>query len=326
MLPPFLLDLLRSQHGLAAHHQIRADEPNPTARRAIHRHPDLQPASPRVLRHRAVAPCREQDILLGVLDAGPDALLWGKPGATLWGFGRFRLLPPHAAVPRRTLPRNPIAQLHRVRHLGDDERAVHLDIPTARPETIILWLLGMWTHRFGHETAVARGAVDLDQAWRQRLIDGEFIHALADRSGGRGRSGIVVLRSLLQKRPPDYQPAGSRLEERFEEGIGERVAARLDRQVTVDVEQAIRTVDFRARNLPHIVEINGEAFHTSLTDRAHDAARYRRLLELGYSVMVLWEYDVWHDIGAVRRAVSAYLRTPDAVPTLHRPTKAPWEW
>ena len=37
------------------------------------------------------------------------------------------------------------------------------------------------------------------------------------RSGGRGRSGIVVLRTVLETRPVDYQPAGSRLEERFEE-------------------------------------------------------------------------------------------------------------
>ena len=326
MLPPFLTGLLQAQHGLVALHQIRAEEPNENARRALRRHPDLRRASPRVLRHRAVPRSREQDILLGVLDAGPGALLWGKPGACLWGFSRFRLLPPHVVVTRRTPLADPVAQLHRVRHLGDDERSVHLDVPVARPETIILWLLGMWTHRFGHEIAAERGAVDLDQAWRQRLIDGDFIHELAARSGGKGRSGIVVLRSLLQKRPPDYQPAGSRLEERFEELVGETLADRLDRQVTVDVEKAVRTVDFRVHDEPRIIEINGEAFHTSLTDRANDLERYARLLEMGYSVMVLWEYDIWHDAHTVRRVVDRYVRHPDATPRLHRPTKAPWEW
>ena len=326
MLPSFVLDLLRHQHGLAALHQIRQHEPNRTARRALYRHPDLEHRSPRVLRHRAVAPSREQDILAGVLDAGPDAVLWSKSAACHWGFSRSRVLPPHVAIVRRPVEGDHLAQLHRVRHLADDERTSHLDIPTARPETTILWLLGMWTHRFGHEIATERGAVDLDQAWRQRLIDGTFIHELAARSGGKGRSGIVVLRTLLDKRPPDYQPAGSRLEERFEEIVGTEAAARLDRQVTVDVEKTIRTVDFRVRSLPHIIEINGEPFHTSLTDRTNDCERYVRLLELGFSVMVLWEYDIWHDTTTVRRVVDRFTRVPDPVPTLHRPTKAPWEW
>lgn len=326
MLPPFVVDLLRRQHGLAGVHQIRASEPNPAARRAIYRHPDLERRSSRVIRHRAVPESREQDILAGVLDAGPGAVLWGKPGACHWGFSRFRVLPPHVAVLRRSIEGDHLAQLHRVRHLGDDERTSHLGIPIARPETIVLWLLGMWTHRLGHEIAAERGAVDLDQAWRQRLIDGPFIHELAERSGGKGRSGIVVLRTLLEKRPPDYRPAGSRLEERFEEGIGEHASRRLDRQVTVDAEKAVRTVDYRVRSMPHVIEINGEAFHSSLTDRANDERRYARLLDLGYSVMVLWEYDIWHDIRTVRRAVDPYSRVPDAEPTLHRPTKAPWEW
>ena len=326
MLPSFVLDLLRHQHGLVALHQIRQHEPNRTARRALYRHPELEHRSPRVLRHRAVATSREQDILAGVLDAGPGAVLWSKSAACHWGFSRFRLLPPHVAIARRPVERDHLAQVHRVRHLADDERTSHLDIPTARPETTILWLLGMWTHRFGHEIAAERGAVDLDQAWRQRLIDGTFIHELATRSGGKGRSGIVVLRTLLNKRPPDYQPAGSRLEERFEECIGDRCAGRLERQVTVDAEKAVRTVDYRVRALPHIIEINGEAFHSSLTDRANDRRRYARLLELGYSVMVLWEHDIWHDLSTVRRAVDGYVRTADAQPTVHRPTKAPWEW
>ena len=135
----------------------------------------------------------------------------------------------------------------------------------------------------------------------------------------------MVLRELLEQRPPDYQPAGSRLEERFEEIVPWTVRRELRRQVTVDVEQAIRTVDFRLDTWPLIAEINGEAFHTSLTDRAADDVRYDRLLELGFSVVVWWEYDVWHDQATIPTVMLDLLRNPDQQPTLHRPTRAPWE-
>ncbi len=183
----------------------------------------------------------------------------------------------------------------------------------------------MWTHRFGHEIASERTATTIDQAWRQGLIDGHAVHALAERAGGRGRSGIVVLRDVLESRPPDYRPAGSGLEERFEAIVSPEVARSLERQVTVDAEVVIRTVDFRLRRWPLIVEINGEAFHTSLTDRAADAERYARLIDLGFSVAVFWEYDIWHDKDAVRSAMERLLRHPDLTPRIHRPTRAPWE-
>lgn len=326
MLPSPIAELLRTQIGLISYHQIRLIEPWEAARRAIHRHPDLESLTPRVLRHRAVPPCSQQCLLAGVLDAGPSALLWGKSAACHCGFSRFRLLPPHVAVSRTHVKGERFGQLHIVRNLDACDRMLHADIPTARPEITILWLAGMWTHRFGHDIASERLAVALDQAWRQRLIDGQFIHDLVTRSGGKGRSGIVVLRQVLETRPPEYQPAGSRLEERFEEIVPPNVRAHLDRQVTVDIEPVVRTVDFRLRTWPLIIEINGEAFHTSLTSRAADAERYERLLSLGFSVVVFWEYDIWHDARTVHRVMAHLHRSPDATPTLHRPTKAPWEW
>lgn len=326
MLPEQIVPILQRQHSLIAKHQVRAIEPCPSARRAIYRNPDLETLTPRVLRHRASPPSTHQSMLVGVLDAGPGAQLWGKSAAGHWGFGRFRLLPPHVAVRRAHVKGDRVGQIHIVRHLDDIDRTVHADIPVARPEVVILWLAGMWTHRFGHEVAGERVAVALDQAWRQRLVDGRFIHELAARSGGKGRSGIVVLRQALEQRPPDYRPAGSRLEERFEETLPRTVREKLDRQVTVDVEPSVRTVDYRLRTWPLIVEINGEAFHTSLTDRAADAARYEHLLSLGFSVVVFWEHDIWHDPSTVCRAMTLLHRSPDPSPTLHRPTKAPWEW
>lgn len=325
MLSEVVLRLLHLQRGLVAQHQIRDAVPDERERRSIYRHPELDRASTRVLRHRAVPWSVEQQLMLGVLDAGRDARLWGKSAASHWGLTRFRRLPAHVARPRRSTRGTDVAQLHQIRHLDHRDVTMHDDIPVARPEVVILWLCGMWTHRLGHDLALDRAGVALDQAWRQRLIDGQFLHDLVARSGGCGRSGIVVLRQLLDNRPPDYQPAGSRLEERFEELVPSVVRRDLRRQVTVDTESAIRTVDYRLDAWPLIAEINGEAFHTSLTDRTADAERYERFLELGYSVVVFWEHDIWYDAPTVAEAMLRLVRNPDEKPTLHRPTRAPWD-
>lgn len=325
MLPDAIVGLLRAQAGLVARHQVRRLVPERDRRRSVYRDPQLEAATPRVFRHRAVAPSQRQAVLTAVLDAGSTALLWGKSGATWFGFGRERLLPAHVAVTRALRYTSSVGQLHVVGALDGRDVTRHLDVPIARPELVVLWLAGAWTHRYGHEIAAQRSARVLDQAWRQRLIDGAYIHELAGRSGGRGRSGIVVFREILEPRPPDYQPAGSRLEERFEQLVSPAVRRLLRRQVTVDVEPVVRTVDYRVDGRPIVVEINGEAWHSSLTDRADDEERYERLLALGFSVVVLWEYDIWHDARTVRSAMDRIVARPDSEPTLHRPTPAPWE-
>lgn len=326
MLCEQVLHLLRLQRGLIASRQLCVAEPDKYRRRRMYERAEFEWATPRVLRHRATAWSVEQELMLGVLDAGRGARLWGKSAASHWGFSRFRRLPAHVGVPRGARTASRLPQIHVLRLLADGDLVTHDDIPIARPECVVLWLAGMWTHRFGHEVAKVRVDRALDQAWRQGLIDGPFIHHLAERSGGRGRSGIVVLRESLAERPIDYQPAGSGLEERFEEIVPLAVRALLRRQVTVDWEPVVRTVDFELTSWPLIVEINGEAFHTSLTDRAADAERYERLLDLGYSVAVFWEYDIWHDAESVNAAMRHLARTPDRIPSLHRPTKAPWQW
>jgi len=324
VLPDDVLDLLRCQAGVVARHQIRAVVGAQRDRRRIYHHPDLEAVTPRVLRHRAASPSAEQRLQQAVLDAGPGAAVWGKTAATWWGFGRDRLAPVHVAVPRTRKNAAPACQLHVIGSLPSRDLTRHHDVPIARPELVVLWLAGAWTHRFGHEIALERTGRVLDQAWRQRLIDGRYIHELAARSGGRGRSGIVVFRQALEPRPPAYQPAGSALEERFEGLLPPSLRRRLRRQVTVDVEPVVRTVDYRVEGLPLVVEINGETWHSSLTDRTEDDRRYEHLRSLGLSVVVLWEHDIWHDAVTVRDAMLRLTARPDAEPTLHRPTPAPW--
>lgn len=322
MLPDLAGELFGRQYGVAANCQL---QPLTAAeRRRVLRHPDVERLTPRVLIHRIAPPVPERALLSAVFDGGRGAVLWGKSAVTFWGFGRFRSQPVHVGRPRTRLRGPRLGQMHLCSDLDLVDTTVHREIPVARPELAVLWLAGMWTHRFDPVIAADRTAMVLDQAWRQRLIDGEYLHELVERSGGRGRSGIVAMRQVLETRPPGYQPAGSRLEERFESVVPYVVRQHLDRQVTVDAEVTIRIVDYVHRRWPLIVEINGETWHSSLSDREADAARYRRLLELGYSVVVFWEYDVWHDPDVVRDTMLRLHLRPDPVPTLHRPTPAPW--
>ncbi|HSP03048.1 MAG TPA: DUF559 domain-containing protein, partial [Acidimicrobiales bacterium] len=86
----------------------------------------------------------------------------------------------------------------------------------------------------------------------------------------------------------------------------------------------IGIVDYCHRTRPLVVEINGEVFHSSLTDRAADEQRYRRLVAAGYEVLVVWEYDVFHQPHRIVRALEQIVAQPHA-PRVIRPTNAPWE-
>lgn len=262
-----------------------------------------------------------------MLDAGPLGWLWSKTAATWWGLGRWRLTPVHVGRPRNSSRPPQGAQLHELRHVDPRDVTDHHGIPIARPERVLRWLAGALTHRWPTRPDIAydRLARTVDHAWREGLVDGRYLHELAERTGGKGRSGIVVLREVLASRPPDYLPAGSGAEERFEALLPAEVRAQLRRQVSVYDHCPIGVLDYEARRWPLAIEINGEQWHTAFADREADRRRYERLLALGYSVLVLWQYDVWHDAGSVRAVVEHLLAHPDPVPTLHRPTPAPWE-
>lgn len=327
MLPPELTDLLGRQYRALSHHQFRGLVPDPLERRELSRILDLRPITSRVLGQPVHEPGPGRRLVTEVLDAGPGAVLWSKTATTWWGFGRERLAPIHVGR-RRSSSRFPAgAQLHQLRELDCRDITEHQGIPIARPERLIRWLAGALIHRWPTrpDLALAKLEKTLDHAWREELIDGRYLHELAARSGGRGRSGIVLLRQALEERPPDYLPAGSGTEERFEEILPADLRRLLRRQASVYDHSPIGVVDYDVVRWPLVVEINGEQWHTSIADRTTDDERYGRLFDLGYSVCVFWQYDVWHDARTVRTALARLLRCPDPTPTLHRPTPAPWE-
>lgn len=332
------LDHFAAQYGLINRRQAR-DDLDELQRRQLYRHPDTEWISSRVLHHRAAPESLGSQLLAPVLDAMPRAALWDAPAALWWGFGRDRSSLVTVGRPVDTV-RDPLGCIHRVTNFDPLDITEHAGIPIARAERVILGLaakatrvihpsrlraLDRWTDAEILRPAVAGIGPILDHAWRLGLIDGTFIHEMCERYEGSGNAGNIVLRLLLDERPPGYLPPGSQLERRFETILGDD-AKRIQRQVPLADEGGfVGRVDYRAIRQPVVFEINGETFHTSLSDRAADRARYERLVAMGLTVVIIWEFDVWHTPRTVGQAVRSILAASHPEPGIRRPTPAPWD-
>ncbi|MCU1372993.1 MAG: hypothetical protein JWO68_279, partial [Actinomycetia bacterium] len=62
-------------------------------------------------------------------------------------------------------------------------------------------------------------------------------------------------------------------------------------------------VDFKDPELPLIVEIQSEKYHTSLVDKAADAARKARQEAAGFTVVEVWDFEVWHQPHVARERI-----------------------
>jgi very-short-patch-repair endonuclease len=323
MLPGSVLDLLGHQYSLVAGHQLRRIC-TPAERRRCRRDPHLEPLSSRVLRHRAASPELGQQLLAPVLDAGPDAVLWGYAATQWWGFGRFRSFPVDVAAAPCAVRPDLLGRIHQTTTVDPElDLTVHRGIPIARPERLILWLAREFTQRWGHDVGALRLERTVDHAWRQRLIVPTRIHELAERCSGKGNAGIVVLRHVLSSRPVDYRPTDSGLEARWEEVVGAS-ARDFRRQVVLGDDAPIGRFDMVHRTRPLVVEIHSEAFHTMPSDIERDARRLEGLLAAGFSVVIYWEHDIWHDAQTVRSSLRSILDRRDERPRIHRPTPAPY--
>jgi len=337
-LPVHALSLFADQYGLLSRAQAR-DVLSEAERRVLSTHPDVEHISRRVFRHSAVPVTLGAQLLLPVLDATPRAWLWGASAARWWGFSRDRSPIVHVARVDGSYPK-PLGRIHRIGRIDPCDVTLHHGIPIARPERVLLTLAAHETRRYrpsrlperrnGEDLALLRPAIKklegvVDHAWSLGLIDAEFITSMVKRLQSRGRAGIVVLREALRDVGPDYVATDSGTERRFEDLLGV-LADQFDRQVEIsDDHGLIGRVDYLARRWPLVVEVNGELHHVTRSDRARDSRRYARLLAAGFSVVVVWQYDVWSAPDPVFRGVSGLLTNRDRVPTLHRPTAAPWQ-
>jgi very-short-patch-repair endonuclease len=255
--------------------------------------------TPRVLARSGSPETPDRRMMAALLDTSPGAVIAGTTAAHLWGAPGYRVEPVHVTrhrgVSRR---RSPLARVHEVVDLRPEHVKLVRGIPVTAPARTVFDLASL----------VHPGRVErfLDWCWSERLLDGTQLLRTVQALATRGRTGSTLLRELVATRGPGYVPPASGLERRFEQVLGERGVAGFLRQVDCGGEQWDGRVDLRHRDLPLVVEIHSERYHTALADRAADAARRRRLEGAGFRVVEVWDTEVWHDPEvAARRVIEA---------------------
>lgn len=254
---------------------------------------DWAALSPRVLCVAGSPATNEQRAMAATLDVLGSAVSHESSGG-MWGIPGFRLEPLHVVQPvgphRMT---SPLCQVHTSTHLPASHRAMLHGIPVTTPVRT-LFDLAPRVHPLRMPRLV-------DAAWAMRLVSGELLHAALEDHAQRGRPGIQLMREILADRPVTYRPPDSNLEARFQDIARSAGVATLRRQVETGGDSWVGRVDFRDQVLPLVIEIDSERFHGSLTARADDEVRRQRLIDAGFVVRQIPEFDVWHRPAVVRR-------------------------
>jgi very-short-patch-repair endonuclease len=245
------------------------------------------------MRLRGIPASDSQSLMIAHLHVGEDSIVSHGTAARLWGIAGFRLDPIHLAIERNhhcEFGLGPI-RVHHATVVPDWCRKLVRGIPVVSPGLAIYQLAGT--------ISPERVARALDNAWSLRLVNGRTIDDLLERLGRSGRNGTVVLRELRHVRPDDWVPPASNIESRFD-SIMQRAGIRaFRRQVDIGDEEWSGRVDFLADDCPLIVEILSERYHTSLTDARADAERRTRHQSMGYTVVEVWDWEIFQQPWAV---------------------------
>ncbi|HXH56874.1 endonuclease domain-containing protein [Iamia sp.] len=296
-----LTKLAEDQLGLIAWRQAVGFGLTENARRHRLRRGDWLAWSPRVARHAGTPATDAQRALAAALDAGPAAFVSHHAAAALWGLPGFTLDPLELIVTRsRSSWARPYV-VHHPRHLPDPFATVLDGVPVVRPAVVLLQLAPLV-----HPEKLKRL---FDWCWNRRLLSAPSVRRELDPLMHRGRPGTAALRELLDRLPDDYVPPASNLEARFDAIVTQAGFPPMRRQVDLgDDERWCGRVDFVAADLPLVIEVDSDRYHSALSDEADDCARQARLDSAGFVVERVSEFAVWHRprevVDAVRRARS----------------------
>jgi very-short-patch-repair endonuclease len=121
------------------------------------------------------------------------------------------------------------------------------------------------------------------------------LHRTLGELAAPGRNGITTMRTLLAERPIGITVPASGNEARFEH-LCEKAGLRgFERQVDVGGHSWLGRCDYRRADVKLIVEVDSRLHHTSVTDKANDAARDAARLAAGWrKVLRIWDDDLWH--------------------------------
>lgn len=251
-------------------------------------------AAPTVLRLAGAPRSSEQLVMIGVLAGGPGVVASHHAAAWLWQ------LPGFAACADVLRPRSTHhgTALHRPRLVLPHHRVEVRGIPcTSLPRTIF---------DLAGELPFGRMARLVDTVVTRSPAMLSALHQTLPELAASGRNGITTMRVLLEERPLGSRVPASGLEGRFEEICHNAGIRGLERQVDIGGHSWIGRVDYRRPDIGLIVEVDSVLHHTSITDRANDAARDAAALAAGWrKVLRIPEEHVWREPWLVVEAMRA---------------------
>ena len=185
-------------------------------------------------------------------------------------------------------------------HLPDRHVTTVDGIPTVTVARAIFDLAGTLGAR-----SLARA---VDAALAARRVSVPELDEMVRDVSERGRSGAPRLRGLLEERGVGYIAPTTVLESRFLELVHDAGLVSPARQVSLGGPLGwIGTVDFAWPDRRIVVEVDGAAFHDSVTDREHDEHRDRALEAAGWIVLRFNWNDVMKRPTSVIRTVERAL-------------------
>jgi very-short-patch-repair endonuclease len=273
----------------------------------------LHLATRHVLTVPGAPPVYRQRLMVAALDGGPGAFVSCDASAASWrlaGFGHLRIRTIDVSRPRGGARRpSTVARIHEVRDLAGGHTTVLHGIPIATATRTVFELAGS-VHPLRTERA-------LDSALAHNLTSHALLVRMLDDWADHGRAGTVLMRELIEARPPDYVPPASNLEARFNTLAARHGLGRFRRQVNIGGEVWIGRVDFLSERCPLVVEVQSTEFHEALCDETADERRFAALRAAGFTPVAVWDHEIWGDgadaaMSRVRRAQRDLLRAPPA--------------
>lgn len=318
-------ELAERQHGLVSRRQATALGVSRSQWRHWSQAGGWELVTNRVVRRSGSPRTLQQRVLAAALDVGPSAYVSHWSAAALWGVPNVDVEPTDLIVVRGgSETASTLARTHRPRHLTDPFGAILDGIPVVRPALVLLQLA----------PRVSAGRLQrlLDQLWSRRLLSAPSAARELAPLMHRGRAGTVALRALFESLPPGYVPPASGLEGRFASILERAGLSPMRRQIDLGGEESWSgRVDFVDPDLPLVVEVDSERYHSALTDVVADAARQARLEADGFVVRRFDETELWRYpervVDEVRRVRAALRgRVPDLLPSGTGPSvrRSPW--
>lgn len=281
-----LFELAADQHGLLTRKQLRDH--------GVDRHRvgrwlktgRLVEVQPRVLALAGTVSSPRREILAKVLETGLDACASHTTAAWLWGISGYGPHPVHVVVTRQSRHHERLNwTVHQFTEVLPPQHRRTVDGVLVTSPALTMLHLAQLVSQKRLERAI-------DNAWNLRLLTGRDLVELDAELAIQGRNGIRALREAAEARGEDWVPPQSNIESRFME-LTNSVGHDFKRQVVVASERWSARVDFLHERTATVVEIQSERYHTSLSDREADGERRARLEAAGFTVVEVWDSEIF---------------------------------